>query len=142
MVGLESEMTRGFGGAARLRCQELACGNLFLKALAAKDRPAAPWRVKGTVVSDPHSAHIKRVFSANRLPGVMIALRAALFAVFRVIQKFLVAKEDLLTSRKQKRGSAFHALQLSVNKIHTISRHTLAQSPVAGRCEAIVPGGI
>jgi hypothetical protein len=62
----------------------------------------------------------------NWLPESKIALRRALLAVFRVVLKLFVVKEDLLARRKHKLGSAIHAFQFSVNKFHT-------PSPLSGR---------
>ena len=94
----------------------------FSESIRDKVRACLALGVKGTVVSDPHSAQIALVSGRSRLSETMVALRLALLAVFRVVLKLFVVKELLLTRRKHKLGSAVDALQLFVNKIHTTPR--------------------
>jgi hypothetical protein len=92
----------------------------FLKARSAKHGSALRWFEGNGRLQATLSAGCARLGTRSlRSAG---AFRLALLAVFRVVRKLFVVEEKLLTRCKHKLGSAVHARQLSVNKIHVPSR--------------------
>jgi hypothetical protein len=97
---------------------------LFLKTLPTKHRRALRrYKRNRRLQSTLRTRRLGfRSNGTNRPSSVKIALRSALFAVFRVVPKLLVAEKDLLAGRKREAGSTVDALKLSVNEIHRAFR--------------------